>query len=447
MLPEAKWPRQLPKLSAKKLTKRSIDSAKLPDSGDRFLWDSEIRGFGLRLYATGTRTFLFQYRAPQAAGTRRIAIGEYPSITVEQARSVARSAAGQLADGKDPKGSDSDVLQRRTLGEVFPEYLAERLGKLAPRTAAEYERMWAKTIAPAFGAKRFAALDEGTVARWHAARSATPTLANRAVDLLSAFCFWAERRGYREKHSNPCVDVERFEEQHKGRSLTQAEYQRLGESMRLALMVGIAAAPQLRRAPANAKNIKHRPKNADQPKRANPIAVAALRFLTLSGWREQEALSLRWDSLNLERGVAVLADTKSGRSERALGAVVIALVRAQKRLSGNPFVFPGERPGAHLADPKRLWQSLKHAAHLEETQPLRLHDLRHSYTTAARDELGLGDHVIARLVGHKISGMTSRYGEVRDATLRNAANSISQTIDNYLGPQQSTVLPFTRKSS
>ena len=73
---------------------------------------------------------------------------------------------------------------------------------------------------------------------------------------------------------------------------------------------------------------------------------------------------------------------------------------------------------------------------------VRIHDLRHSFTTVARDEMGLGDHVIARLVGHTLSGQTSRYGEVRDATVRNAANGISRTIDQYLTGAEAKVLPF-----
>lgn len=43
--------------------------------------------------------------------------------------------------------------------------------------------------------------------------------------------------------------------------------------------------------------------------------------------------------------------------------------------------------------------------------------------------------------------MTSRYGEVRDATVRNAANSIAQTISNYLTSTEAKVLPFIAKLS
>ncbi len=59
----------------------------------------------------------------------------------------------------------------------------------------------------------------------------------------------------------------------------------------------------------------------------------------------------------------------------------------------------------------------------------------------------LGDHVIARLVGHTLSGQTSRYGEVRDATVRNAANGIAETIARYLDGDSAKVLAFASRSA
>ena len=105
-------------------------------------------------------------------------------------------------------------------------------------------------------------------------------------------------------------------------------------------------------------------------------------------------------------------------------------------------MFVGERPGQHIAEVKYTWASIKQAAKLEETAPFRLHDLRHSFTTVARDELGLGDHVIARLVGHTLAGITSRYGEVRDATVRTAADAIAGAIERYLDGSEPRILAF-----
>jgi integrase len=436
---------------AVKLTKRTVDATKAPRSGETFVWDAQVPGFGLRVYASGRRVFLYQYRI--SGRSRRMVLGGSPSITVDHARDLAIAAAAKVADGTDPQGNDSDALQDKTFADVFPEYLAERRGKLAARTVSEYERLWEKTLAPTFGAKRVAILSETAVAQWHSARATTPTLANRAVDLLSSLCAWAERRGYRAKHSNPCSDVERFDEVRRSRSLTVDEYRRLGAALTTAQDVGVPAAKALqkksrgmsaaRRAKLSGKKRgPYATRETAAPTPANPVTIAALRFLTLSGWRESEALTLRWDAVNFERGVAVLTDTKSGRSERVLGTAALDVLRTQQRVADTPYVFVGERAGSHLAEPKHVWQAVKQAAALETTAPLRLHDLRHSFTTVARDEAGLGDHVIARLVGHTLSGMTSRYGEVRDATVRNAANTIAQTISSYLSSTEAKVLPF-----
>lgn len=454
----------MPKISRVKLTKRTVGAASAhADSAARdgtFVWDSEVRGFGVRVYGSGKKVFLYQYQSPAENRTRRLTLGAFPAVTAEDARARAIHAAGVVASGRDPKGDDTDALQQRTLAEAFPLYLAERRGKIAPRTMTEYERLWDKTLAPTFGARRVAAVAEDAVARWHSDRRATPTLANRAVDLLSSFFSWAERRGYRARHTNPCVEVERYEEARKSRSLSAEEYARLGSALTVAALAGLAPAPALQTQAAGIS--KARAAKATGKTRgayairasfllpaspalvpANPSAVAALHFLVLSGWRENEALTLRWDALNVERGVAVLTDTKAGRSERPLGTAALAVIRAQRAVKDNPYVFAGEREGRHVGDLKRLWLAVKHAARLEESTPLRLHDLRHSFTTVARDEMGLGDHVIARLVGHTLSGMTSRYGEVRDVTVRNAANGISQTIAGYLTPSPSNLLVFT----
>jgi integrase len=429
----------MPKYSALRLTKRIIESTPIPDRGETVLWDSDLRGFGVRIYASGRRVFVLQYQTPDTSTTRKLTFGTYPALTVEAARELAKNKAGDVAKGTDPQRETVDV--KATMGKVFPDYLKERAGKLAPSSLKEYERIWTKTLAPVFGKKLVKALDETAVSQWHSSKVATPYAANRAVDLLSVFCTWAEKRGYRLRHSNPCIDVERFDEQKKGRSLTPDEYQQLGATFDEALRVGLRTPPMAQKHATIEATKKHRPKNADTPRPANPVVIAALRFLTLSGWREQEALSLTWSSVDLQRGLAVLTDTKSKRSERPLGTAALDVLRSVPQVDGNPYVFPGARKGNPLKDAGATWESVKHAAKLDTDTRLRLHDLRHSFTTVAR-ELGWGDHYIAPMIGHKLGGMTARYGSVQDATLRRAANETAQMIAGYLDPIPAKVLTF-----
>ena len=75
----------MPKLSRAKLTKRTVDATKAPAAGETFVWDSEVRGFGLRVYASGRRLFVYQYTSPTSGTTRRLALGEFPAITADHA--------------------------------------------------------------------------------------------------------------------------------------------------------------------------------------------------------------------------------------------------------------------------------------------------------------------------------------------------------------------------
>ena len=72
-----------------KLTKRAVDALKPPGTGQTFLWDSELRGFGVRALPSGLKTFILQYRNAEGR-SRRILVGRYGVLTVEQARDRAK---------------------------------------------------------------------------------------------------------------------------------------------------------------------------------------------------------------------------------------------------------------------------------------------------------------------------------------------------------------------
>ena len=72
-----------------KITKRVIDSLKPPATGSLFVWDSELRGYGVRVSPQGRVAFLVQYRTPQGR-TRRYSFAVYGPCTADQARSQAR---------------------------------------------------------------------------------------------------------------------------------------------------------------------------------------------------------------------------------------------------------------------------------------------------------------------------------------------------------------------
>ena len=300
-----------------RLTKRTIDAT---IAGDRnvFLWDASLKGFGVKVTPKNRRVFLFQYWAPNLSRVRRrVTIGPYGAFTVDQAREAALRLQGRVANREDPAAEQATnriAARDETVEAMSAEFLADARGKIKPRTAVEYRRLLDKDILPAIGRRPIAHLSLKDVATLHAAHRNSPYLANRLLALISALLSWSETRGYRPRASNPCGDIGKYPEPLRERFLTGGELAKLGAALAKAEREGLAPAPGMRGRPKSEETAKHRPKSADKPNPADPFAVAAIRFLLLTGWRRSEALGLKWSELDLERGAATLPNTKTGRS-------------------------------------------------------------------------------------------------------------------------------------
>ena len=108
-----------------RLTKQIVENAKLPAKGQAFLWDSETKGFGLRLTPT-TRAYVVQARVNGIA--RRVTLGRHGILTVQEARKKAIKELSKMLDGKDPViEKKRAVAQSVTLEEVVEDYLKDRL--------------------------------------------------------------------------------------------------------------------------------------------------------------------------------------------------------------------------------------------------------------------------------------------------------------------------------
>jgi hypothetical protein len=98
-----------------KLTKRAID-ALIPRDRLFIAFDDEIKGFGVRVMPSGTKTFILEYR-PGAGGRdvakRRLNLGRYGVMTAEQARHAAKDTLASIRFGADPQAEK--ISQRRAL--------------------------------------------------------------------------------------------------------------------------------------------------------------------------------------------------------------------------------------------------------------------------------------------------------------------------------------------
>ena len=416
--------------SETRITKRLVDSIE-PSDRDRIIWDSELPGFGFRVRPTGHKTYVVQYRIPglgRRGFAKRVSLGEHGKLTPEEARKLAKVQLGNVALGDDPATARDRKKGIPTVRELGKTYLSDTASRLKERTAAEYKRLWTHHVLPAIGNKQVTDVSASDVRRLHRSMKDVPYGANRTLALLSAFFSFAAAEGVELASGNPTSHVERFPEEPRERFLAAEEFKVLGSVLATAEQKGLPPAPGKRYKFRNQDTKKHRPKIADVPIVADPFAVAAIRFLALTGCRKSEALTLRWEAVDFERGYLRLGETKTGRSVRPLSKTVAQLLASLPRLEKNPFVFPGKLAGQHLKEIDRLWHAVRYAAKLDE---LRLHDLRHSYASFSAVD-GESLLVIRSLLGHKNIATTERYAHLGDDPVKAAAERASLGISRLL---------------
>lgn len=409
-----------------KITKRTVDALKPKRSGDVSIWDNDPRGFGVRVKPSGAKSFFVNYYAPGLHRVlRRVTLGAYGPLTVDAARKKAKAILARVSNGDDPAKQRADTrraAQEETVARLFPAYLDDGIGRRKPRTLEFYESLGRLYVLPALGKLPVAKVTARDVADLHRDLRDKPVTANRVARLVRAFFYWLAKRDL-VSGKNPAKDIDWFPEQGRERFLTVAEMARLGQAVRVAETVGLPPAPEHRK-----EGSRKRTRNAGmftselQP--ASPVAVAALRFLMFSGWRESEVLTLEWSNIDLASGTATLPDTKSGKSVRTIPAPAREILAAQPRVQGSPYAFPGRDPMQPLREIQRLWYAARSEARLED---VRLHDLRHSVASFAGGR-GYSLFLIGKLLGHKDQRSTARYAHLADDIRRTMADDVGELI-------------------
>jgi integrase len=409
------------------LSRKTIAAIKLPEKPVTY-YDTSLKGFAYRVTPTGVTRWVVEYRAGdggRGVSKTRMVIGDGATLNVDQARDKARTILASVQLGSDPAQTRSGERKSLTVGEVLEKY--SKLHLQAKRKASSdyfFRYLLRRYIGPEFGNKRASSLTRQEVARWHREIGGTGKIAvaNRAVAFLTAAYTFCIRYGYlQENAKNPAHGIEKFRETARERYLSEVELSRLGDTMRLAETDGLPWEPD------PSKKVKHAPKVRNTI--VDPYAVMAIRLLLLTGARKNEILTLRWDWVDLERGLLNLPDSKTGKKVIPLGGPAIALLQALPRL--GDMVIAGRDGTKARVDLKKPWDRIREHAGLEG---LRIHDLRHSFAAVGAGS-GFGLPTIGKLLGHKNVVTTQRYAHLADDPMRRAANAISDSIAASMGPK------------
>jgi integrase len=394
------------------------------------LWDSVIVGFGARKRTVESVVFFVRYRAPDGRQPR-YKIGKLGVMTPDQARMEAAKILRAVASGDDPAKHRQDMRRAATVNELLDMYLADaeaghvlgRGGK--PKKAATIavdKGMIEGHIRPLLGSRTLNSIIKRDIERLlrdiadgktASTRKTRPRglsrvrggrgAATRVVGLLGGIMSHALSHGMIE--SNPVSRVRRYADGRRERRLADDEYRMIG--------VGLKAAEGS----------------------VWPPAITCMRFLMLTGWRVGEALSLRWRDLDLARRVAILPDTKSGRSARPLSHAACDVLRGMDRGNEDELVFPATRGDVIMSGFKRHARRIVAMSGL--SKDVTPHVFRHSFASLAND-LGYSDATVGSLIGHRQRSITSRYMHGADNVLLAAADAVARRTAELMGETQSS---------
>lgn len=384
-----------------KITKTLVNNIRLEGSAQRqYFWDTDLRGFGIAVYSSGRKSYVVQYRNREDR-TRRLKIGQAGALTPEQARSEARQILAAVDRGEDPLEERQEEREAPTMEELAERYMREHaLPKKKLSSVQRDESILRVILIPALGRRKVADVTRADVARLHHSLHKTPVQANRTVGLLSKMMNLAERWGLRPDHSNPCRHIDKYRERARERYLSKEELARLGKTL-------------------------------DEAERTGSVPdniLLVLRLLLFTGCRRGEIQKLRWEEVDLDRGILHLKDSKTGPKIIPLSRPALELLVSAPRFEGNPYVCAGER-GSHVTTVlDKYWKIVRTTAQLED---LRLHDLRHTFASiGVAGQLGLP--VIGRLLGHTQMATTQRYAHLATDPLRAASDLIARELEAAL---------------
>ncbi|MCA3628044.1 MAG: tyrosine-type recombinase/integrase [Methylobacterium sp.] len=413
---------------AAKLSKKAVDAA-LPEAARYTLRDSELKGFGLRVFPSGEKSWVIEYRPGEGGrgvAVRRYKVGSANTMEADAARKEAKRLLALVRLGQDPAGARNDDREAENLEVAFAEYQKRGLVHLKASSRALMALYFNKHVLPRLGKKKLADVSREAVRRLHADLGATkPVTANRVIVALSGFYRYAAETGLVAEGVNPTKGIKPFPESPRERYLTSEELARLGDAIREAESDGIPWEPN------PSKKAKHAPKAENRKITIGEHAAAALRLLVLTGCRLREILHLEWSHVDFERGILLLPDSKTGRKIVILNAPALEVLASVNRL--GRYVIASESAGQENEKPRadlhRPWRLVTRRAGLEG---VRLHDLRHTFASFGAGG-GMGLPIVGKLLGHSQPSTTQRYAHLADDPLRRASNAIGATLAAAMG--------------
>ena len=401
------------------ITKTVVDKTPLPASGQLFLRDAKLRGFGIRILPSGSRSFIVEKRVDNKV--RRMTIGRFGELTCEQARKQALKLLGQISLGTNPIADrERERMRALTLEQVFDDFL--RLRKLKERTQYDYRRF----VVAAFKdwqKRPFISITKTAVMERHRklgtdSGEAYANLALRFLRSLFNFAIAQYEDGFGRAlvTENPVL------------RLTQTRTWFHTERRQTVIKVW-ELAPWY----AAVRTLR-----TDPNYEAETVADYLL-FLLYTGLRRNEAAKLTWQDIDLRDRTLCIRDTKNRTPHLLpLPDQMVKLLTERQSYASNAYVFGGTGRLGYLVEPKRQIAKVIATSNVSFT----LHDLRRTFITVA-ESIDVAPYTIKRLVNHKMrNDVTAGYIVSDIERLRAPMQKIADFLDH--ATKQTETSPVTQ---
>lgn len=426
------------KQSEIKLTKTVVDAAE-PRAKRYMLWDSDTKGFGVRIGVSGVKTFVVKYLADgggRSAPQRFFTIGQFGPLTVELARKRAKEIVASALMGKDPVSERNAKRKEMRVSALIDLYEAEgcfiqrgkRQGQpMKPLTKKYTVARLRHHVVPLLGSKRVTEVNAADIERFFRDVEAGKTVKNEKTgprtriivkggngaarkvfrDLSAVFSF-AKR--HEIVAANPCEKaVVNKSDNKRTRFLTLDEVARLGAAC-----------------------------NALEAEGVNIKALNITRLWVMTGCRRNEIAELKWPEVDLENSLLVLDDSKTGKSIRPLCVAAATLLKGVEKVEGTDYVFPADEGDSYFQGTKNIWPKIVRKAELPGVTP---HTLRHTVGATATSN-GEALALTGAILGHANLRSTMIYAHVQHDPSVKAANRVGRRIASALAGE---VKPAPRK--
>lgn len=370
--------------------------------------DLEVAGLKVLSNRIGRKSFLFRYLYD--GRKRSMKVGSYPETDISDARMQVIEWRAMLAKGIDPQQKLVEAARARlTFQKYFDDYLWPHFQSTKRSAKADRSR-WENHVLTEFGTKELTQVSTFEFQAFHNRKNVelSPATSNRIMETIKRAynlgITWGLLRP--EQNAPHPVKLHRQDNQRQ-RYLTRDELVRFISALKQDTSRG---------------------------------AADAFLFLLATGTRRMEALTARWEHIDMDNRLWFLPKAKTGARHVVLNDLALEVLRSRPRRAGNPFVFPGHRPGMPMGNPTRAWQRILERAQIgndSQGRPFRIHDLRHTHISYVV-QLGGSLYEASKLAGHSDQKMTTRYAHLANSRLVAVSNQVSNFIKEAQEAAQAT---------